>query len=525
MNTDLSSLQSQAERAFASGDLGTTVRRAREVLAIAPQHSPAHLLLANVAMLGKQFRLATRDVLRAAEGLATQPITMTAAVALRLITIGEYGAANALIHGIAPEELDSPSLLFDFAQQLTLLEQHAPALRFLDLLSARGHVNHSTAYFRGNAMKFMGRNDEAVAAYEHSIRLKPDYAHSHWALAFLGRKDGAAVRVDRVRALLARPGLNDDDRAYLGYALYRELEMLDDNDGAWQALATAAAAKRRTLSHDATAERALFEQIIATFPREFVQHGATSPDAAHTPIFVVGMPRTGTTLLERILGNNPRVILCGELNDLRMQYKWMSDYYNPGFFDAPALARAGQVDYSVLGNRYLEHVLWRAPGAAYFTDKNPGNFQLIGLILKALPQAKIINLSRSPVDACFSNLKELFAANAYSYSYDLGELAAHHRNYSRLMQHWHEAAPGRVLDVRYEELVTEPEQQTERVMRYLGLDYSPEQVRVQDSTQIVSTASSAQVREPIHRRNIGSWQRYARQLQPLVDALGESAAS
>ena len=133
---------------------------------------------------------------------------------------------------------------------------------------------------------------------------------------------------------------------------------------------------------------------------------------------------------------------------------------------------------------------------------------------------EIIHLCRDPADACFSNLKELFAANAYSYSYDFGELAAHHRQYTRLMAHWHAIAPGRILDVRYEELVSDPEVQTEQVMRYLGLPFRPEQIRIEDSSQIVSTASSAQVREPIHRRNIGGWQRYEAQLQPLIDALG-----
>ena len=518
MTIDLTALQKQAERALHQGDAGTAVRLARQILASAPQHAPAHLLLSNVAMTGRQMRLATRDALRALDDIAQQPAPLMAAIALRLISIGEYGRAFDVIRGVDLDAPLPPSVLFDFSQQLTLLEQHELALRFLDAVEQRGGETFSTAYFRGNAMKFMGRMDEADAAFERSIALKPDYIHSHWALAFLGRKDGAAQRVDRIRSLLGASTLPDRDRCYLDYALYRELEMLGDDAAAWQALEHGFRAKRRSLQHDAAAETALFDQIIATFP-SVPPAFATTPDAA-TPIFIVGMPRTGTTLLERILGNSPGIALCGELNDLRMQYKWVSDYYCPGFFDRNALARAPQVDYALLGRRYLDHVKWRAPGSSRFTDKNPGNFQMVGAILKALPQAKIIHLSRNPADACFSNLKELFAANAYSYSYDLAELATHHHNYARLMAHWHAIAPGRVLDVRYEDLVSEPEPQTERVMRYLGLPYTPGQSRVEDSTQIVSTASSAQVREPIHRRNIGGWQRYATQLQPLVDALG-----
>lgn len=517
--TDIASLQQQAERAFKAGNMPAAIQAARSVLALAPNHTPAHLLLSHAAMLGQQFRLATRDVLRAIAGLPEQAPTMTAAVALRLITIGEYGAANRLIRYLDLEQPLPDTLLFDLAQQATLLDQHELALRLLDLATRRSGENHAMAYFRGNAMKFMGRMDEAAQAFERAIALEPAHAHSHWALAFLGRKQGASLRAARLRTLLARSGVNDGDRAYLGYALYRELEALEDSDGAWTALSQAAAAKRRTLQHDVAAETALFDQIIATFTAEFV-HDAAEPAAdAPTPIFIVGMPRTGTTLLERILGNHDQVSLCGELNDLRMQYKWVTDYYCPGFFDAKSLARASTAKLTDVGTRYLDHVHWRAPGARFFTDKNPGNFQLIGLILKALPQAKIIHLSRDPTDACFSNFKELFAANAYSYSYDLTELAAHHRNYARLMAHWHVIAPGRVLDVRYEDLVTAPEAQTRRVMKYLGLNYAPDQVRIEDSTEIVSTASSAQVREPIHSRNVGGWQRYATQLAPLLTAL------
>ena len=518
MSIDIAALQTQAEHAFNAGDINTVVRNARQILAAEPEHAPAHLMLAGVAMMGRQLRIATRDALRATAAMHQQPMRFVAAVALRLISVGEYGIAYDIMRRIDAATPMNTRVLFDFAQQLTLLDQHELAVQFLDRAIAQGGDNHSTAYFRGNAMKFMGRMDEAEAAFEHSIALKPDYAHAHWALAFLGRKNGAEQRVDRLRALIGQTSASDPDHCYLDYALYRELEMLGDDEAAWQSLERGFRGKRRSIQHDAGAETALFDQIIARFPT--VPPAFATTDDAATPIFVVGMPRTGTTLLERILGNSPGIALCGELNDLRMQYKWATDYYCPGFFDEKSLARAGAADYAELGRRYLDHVKWRAPGSRRFTDKNPGNFQMIGVILKALPQAKIIHLQRDPADACFSNLKELFAANAYSYSYDLGELATHHRNYTRLMAHWHTIAPGRILDVRYEDLVTEPEAQTERVMRYLGLPYKPGQSRVEDSTQIVSTASSAQVREPIHRRNIGGWQRYAAHLQPLVDALG-----
>jgi hypothetical protein len=241
---------------------------------------------------------------------------------------------------------------------------------------------------------------------------------------------------------------------------------------------------------------------------------------ARTPVFVLGMPRTGTTLLERVLGGHDKVALCGELNDFRMQYKWASDHFCLGFFDAPAVDRVGGVDYRELGRRYLQHVAWRLPaGASHFTDKNPGNYMMAGLILRALPQARVIHLRRNPMDACFSNLKVLFGSNAHPYSYDFHDLATHYNNYSRLMSHWHELAPGRILDVNYEDLVREPEAQARRVMAFCGLGYEPSQIRVESHAAPVSTASSSQVRQPIHTRNIGGWRSYAEGLAPLQSLL------
>lgn len=515
MSIDITALQQQAERAFAQKDARVALDVVRQVLAAAPEHVPAHVLASRVTLLGRRMRLATHHALAALDLARNAKPGLLASISQRLVAVGEYASAHAALCRIL-DSSDAPTpVLFECSQQLGLIGCHEQALAALDCAVARGGDTPATAHFRGNYLKFMGQFAAAEAAFERSIDIDPGYSLSHWSLAFLGLTSGAEQRANRVRDLLTRSSVGDLDRCFLEYALFRELETAGDTDGAWRALAAGFRRKRSLVRHDRDRETSLFDQIIRHF-----NDVAPEAKASTTPIFIVGMPRTGTTLLERILGNSPNITLCGELSDLRKQYRWVVDDFGSGHFDPSSIARAPTADYALLGERYLEHVRWRAPGAAMFTDKNPGNFQMIGVILKALPQAKIIHLRRDPLDACFSNLKELFAANAYSYSYDLGELAAHHRNYTRLMAHWHAIAPGRVLDVRYEDLVSEPEVQTERVMRYLGLPSTPGQSRIEDSTQIVSTASSAQVREPIHRRNIGGWQRYAAHLQPLVEALG-----
>ena len=505
-------LWTAAQRDFNAGDQASARLQASAVLAVQPWHSGANLMLSNIATRLGLHREATERALAAARQPGPQSLQHLAGLGLKLITLGEYEAACRLALKIRPEAVPAPSSLAEFSQQLSLLEQHDDALRYLEAALRLGLDGDWVHYVHGNYLKFVGRIPDAAAAYERSLGCNPLYALSHHAIAYLGHGDPAA-RVDRVRAAItASEGRRDI--AYLHYALFKELDALGDTAGAWAALEAGFRDKRTRVDHDAREETAVFDALIAATPPGFIPPAATGDGP--TPLFVLGMPRTGTTLLERILGGHSQVALCGELNDFRMQFKWCSDYFCLGFLDRESVGRLGGVDYAQLGQRYLEHVAWRLPpGASHFTDKNPGNFMLAGLILKALPQARIIHLQREPMDSCFSNLKELFGSNAHPYSYDFADLATHYGNYSRLMQHWHALAPGRILDVQYEALVSNPEANARRLCDYCGLDYRPEQIRIEGNAAPVSTASSAQVRQPIHARNVGGWKRYAGPLEPL----------
>jgi tetratricopeptide (TPR) repeat protein len=513
-----------AQQAFQRADFPAARRACERVIGSEPLHSGARLMLSNLASSEGRHRLSSQHALAAAEKMGRQSLQHIAAVSLKLISVGEYENAVTLIRKIDPSAVPAPSSLAEFSQQLSLLEQHDEALRYMEAALALGLDGDWAHYIHGNYLKFLGRMDEAAVAYEQSLRRNPDYAFSHLAIATLDRPEGSAVRIDRLRRSLASAPGGLRDLAYLNYALFKELDSAGDSEAAWPALEAGFRAKRQEVSHDAAAETALFDALIAA-TGDFGKAGAdpNAASSAATPIFVLGMPRTGTTLLERILGAHPQIALCGELNDFRMQYKWASDHFCLGFFDRAAVQRLSGVDYGLVGQRYLQHVAWRISGARYFTDKNPGNFMMAGLILRALPQARIIHLRRNPMDSCFSNLKELFGSNAHPYSYDFADLASHYGNYSRLMAHWHQLYPGRILDLDYEDMVSDPDTAARRVMAYCGLSYDPMQIRVESSRAPVSTASSAQVRQPIHARNIGGWKRYARQLAPLqalLDAAG-----
>ena len=230
------------------------------------------------------------------------------------------------------------------------------------------------------------------------------------------------------------------------------------------------------------------------------------------------MHRSGTTLLERVLGNHSQVAAGGELYDFPAQLRWALGRHFSGPSDAEVVAKAPEIDFPLLGLRYLDQVAWRAEGKPFIVDKLPSNFLNIGFIRRAMPQAKILHITRDPMDTCFSNLKELFSA-ACPYSYDQGELADWYLQYRGLMAHWQRSVPGFVFDVSYERLAAEPEAEARRILAFCGLEFEPGCIDTASNRGSVNTASSAQVREPIHQRNVGAWRRYERHLGPLAEAL------
>ncbi|HEX7369673.1 MAG TPA: sulfotransferase, partial [Rhodanobacteraceae bacterium] len=241
--------------------------------------------------------------------------------------------------------------------------------------------------------------------------------------------------------------------------------------------------------------------------------------ASPQPIFIVGLPRSGTTLLERMLGGHSQVQSAGELVDFDAQLRWVADMRTLG--PDRFLARVADLDMHELGQRYLDHTHWRAQGKPFFIDKLPSNWQRIGLILAALPGARILHLVRDPLDVCFSNWRALLDAS-FAYSYDLPTLGAYCRMYRSVMAHWRAARSDAILDVPYADLVRNPEQTMRAVLDYCGLAWEPACAGVRGNTTPVMTPSAAQVRGGVHTRGFGQWRPYAGHLQPLIDALGDA---
>lgn len=512
----------RAETYFHSGNLDAARAVCESLLVAFPSHAPAHWMLSRIQQSQRHFRQAVHHARLAARDIGNLPLGQMLIVTRALISTGEYQMALQALHGIdVSDSIDTPTLT-QIPDQLTALDDHGNARVWLDYAAKQGARSSEIAFLRGNNLKFVGEIANAAGAYEDAIALMPGNPHPHLARATLGLADGAGARIDRIRRVLsglqhAQAGMAND-ATVLQYALFRELDTLGDTDAAWDALTSAMRYKRMVIRHDPRAEDALFDRLLATYTEDYLS-GGEQQDLTRTPVFIVGMPRSGTTLLERVIGGHPELVACGELSELRMAFKWASDYYCNAFLDVEAATRIAGIDARALGKDYLKRMAWRTTGHRWFIDKHPGNVVFCGLILRAIPHARIINIRRNPMDSCFSNMRELFAPHYYEYSYEIEDVANHYKNYTRLMEHFPGVAPGRILDVRYENFVRDPERETARILDFCGIAHQAGLTDVTSNRNAVSTASSVQVRDPIHANRIDYWKRYEKHLQPLTRRL------
>lgn len=478
--------------------------------------APVLLLLASVCLATGSVRGAVAHLQQAAASLADD-VNAIGRVAQALARIGETRAAHAcLAHPEIARAANARALLM-LAHVSQGLGQHAEALALMERARGLGLDGADFRYFRALQLQFNGRIAEAEVEMESCLAMGPTFGRASLTLARVRRQTAASNHVQFIRSRLAAVEQGSEDHAAFEFALHKELDDLGQYEEAWHALQRGNGVMRRRLGHDPSNERAIFDALVARFDTETAPAKEAIP-AGPVPIFIVGMPRSGTTLLERIIGNHSMVMPAGELADFPRQLRWAADLHGHALVDLPLLGACGRLDFALLGRRYLDQTQWRAQGRRFYVDKLPPNFMLIGFIRRALPHARILHMVRDPMDVCFSNYRALFG-DAYAYSYGLESLGHHHRQYLRLMQHWHRTMPGSVLDIDYDELVRDTGSATRRLLGFCGLPYEPACLDTTSNEAPVATLSSAQVRMPIHQRSLGEWRRYERQLQPLRDAL------
>lgn len=379
-------------------------------------------------------------------------------------------------------------------------------------------------YNLGNILHELGRLADAEAAYRKCLERWPDKAsvHIHLALSKRFTADDDPD-LERIETLLQRSvDLPAGDRVELHYATGKAYaDIGTDPARAFRHFAEGARHKRALLDYDVAADEALFERIARDFGAERIRHAAGYGETTTAPVFIVGMPRSGTSLVEQILATHSAVDARGELPDLERHLDAAAQAAGSGLGDW--LAEAPPEALAAVGRAYRESVIDSAGDALRVTDKLPRNFRFAGMIAAALPGARVVHVRRDPADTCFACFRQLFTGRL-DFTYDLTELGRYYRAYAGLMEHWRQVLPaGQMLEVQYEELVAEPEREMRRLLDFCGLEWEPACLEFHRTERAVQTASADQVRQPLYTSSIGSWRKYREQLGPLLEALGSLA--
>lgn len=376
-----------------------------------------------------------------------------------------------------------------------------------------------------HVLKTLGDQSGSLEAYRAAIRAKPDFGEVYWSMANLKVFRFQDKEVAAMEEQVRRGELSSSADVHFRFALGKAYEDRQNYDKAWEYYDSGNKRKRMEVSHDAQDMEIRQQDIREVFSHAFLDeqggNGCDAPDA----IFIVGLPRSGSTLVEQILASHSQVEGTAELSNLS-KIAASIGHYRPDNLQYPkALRELRKKDWLAYGRQYIDETRrFRLTDKPFFTDKLPNNFPHVGFLHLILPNAKIINARRHPLDSCLGGYKQLFG-KGQNFTYDMSDLAEYYRQYHLTMQHWHKVLPGKVLDVHYEETVTDLEGQVRRILEHCGLAFEDACVRFHETARAVQTASSEQVRQPIYREALGKWRRYEKHLdlwkEELADILDE----
>ena len=404
------------------------------------------------------------------------------------------------------------------------LGEHERAIALYQAMLAGMPDNPDVHLWLGHALKTIDRVPEAVQAYCAAARARPDFGDAYWSLANLKIYRFEETQIAGMRAAEAAPATVPEDRIHLCFALGKALEDQGEIAESWIYYERGNALKKSSSRYRPESMEANTARQIAVCTRDFFQQRAGWGDERPDPIFIVGLPRAGSTLLEQILASHSRVEGTQELADIQRIVTDLlgrdSDTRSPRY---PAVLKDMTAeDFRRLGEKYLADTRAYRTDKSFFIDKMPNNFRHVGLIHLMLPNARIIDARREPMSCCFSNLKQLFA-NGQEFTYSVEDIARYYRTYTELMLHWEAVLPGRILRVHHEDVVENLEGSVRRILDYCGLEFQQACVEFHKTRRSVRTPSSEQVRQPIFRDGLDQWTKFEPWLQPLKDALGDVA--
>ncbi len=517
MSSELNSFLKQGFDALNRGALDEAGEACRTAIQFAPDSPQAHFLVGLVALETSERALAHR-AFKSVIKLDRDHAAAWAHLARLNSSEGRVAQAELALRETRRIKPRDPMVLDLIGTVLSQLGEYEAAKAFFARANTTAPKQPQYMMNLANNLVFLGEIDTAAAIFRDVIALQPNSPQAHWGLA------NAVKAVDdrhikQMQKLLQPNRRNPRGLGFLNYAIGKENEDLGNWSEAFDAFAAGAKARRTTVEYDEAAEIEMFAALKSLFTSEWLSRCSPGhPDKS--PIFVLGQPRTGTTLIERIITSHSQVHSAGELQQFGLAIRRLTAHENPKRFSVELFRGAADLDPRKVGETYLQTAARMRGRTPRFVDKLPVNYLNIPLILAALPNARIVHLVRDPMDACFASFKQLFA-DAYLHSYDQQEMARHHARYRDLMAYFHQAFPGRIIDVSYEDTARDLEPNARALIERLGLPWEDACLNFHESREGVATASAVQVREPAHTRSIGRWRRYERQLEPMRSALAQ----
>ena len=504
-----------------SGKVSQAWRICQELIEHAPDLEATHYLVSKTALQIGNASLALEHA------DASLKLTDKAAMHLQraqcLMALGEREATRQAVQSAVERATNDVAALVVAGSILNKCEDVVGALKIFRQAEQLEPDNDSVLFNVATSLRFLGELEEAETIIDRVISNCPDNHQSVLFRADLRKQTPDNNHIEELEQRIAK-GANDwKGEMNLYYALAKEAEDVGEYEKSFTALSHGSAVRRGHLDYGIERDIAVLDDIREHYADEASCSGNDGYDA-HGPIFIVGMPRTGTTLLERILAGHSEVTSAGELHDFSSELVKEVARVNDGKPPAKSaiVAASLEIDFARLGKNYIDAARQAVNGShAWVIDKLPFNFLYCGLIHRALPNAKIIHMTRNPMDTCYAVFKTLFG-QAYPFSYDLDELATYYIAYRRLMDHWHEVMPGSIIDFAYENVVANTEHESRRLMDHCGLRWEPECLEFHTSHNASTTASAAQVRQPIYSSSVQKWRNYEQQLALLSTRLGDA---
>jgi tetratricopeptide (TPR) repeat protein len=519
MNPHLAQISTTARNAASRHDWGTLDACAREFLKQDTTSPEGHFLY-GLAMKAAQHPAEAIDAFARALALDNNRYDAAIELANQHCVVQRHADAARLVRRYEDVLGNSPLYLhlagsvysrIGLPEKAWPLYQRANALQpGIDLFQAS----------LGTCAMFLGKVDEARKIYQELLRRRPTHQRNHYQLSQLETATDT-THIEQMQALLDSSELPPDRNIFLYYAIGKEFEDLERWEEAFRYFELGAEAVMSVARYDIDTDLAVIDRVIECCDADWLASG-TAPTCRErwgkTPVFIVGLPRSGTTLTDRIVSSHSQVASVDETQYMPMVIRRLSGIVSEDKMNAAMIESAARADIGAIGDGYMEMLQHRLTDEPAFIDKLPFNVLYLGFVCKAFPDARIILMQRNPLDSCFAMYKQVFLG-AYKFSYSLESLGRFYIAYSRLLDHWRRTLGDGLIELQYETLVSDQEQETRNLLARLGLDFEAACLAFDSNTSAIATASSAQVREKIHTRSVHRWKRYARQLQPLREQL------